>query len=669
MANFLKQKPVLLQYAVTATSLLIILSISFAVSNMLLLGSINSSLRERTTYMVDNAIHYIEDRLHLHSMNAMNISLNGHVQELARHRGRSNNEFFDTSLLLIDYLRILRVTNNEISDIVIFFDNLDVFFTANGTWNRAFLDQWQYRYSYNFDISVMESSASTSVFTTGSHIIHYNNFQTGIHVFVMVNQREVENMLARFIPAHYGFFAVHSNSTVFLSNNGYISANTPDILIYDYGFFAYHFYYNPLAYPRFFNTVAIISIGIAVGIVLLTGVLLLRIKKSLYDPISSIMNQLGPSNKNDNINEFSIILNAIDVMHTSLAQKEDNYKGVSSNEITEEMLSEVNAALQNNPSNYCVLTILFEDENGNKDTTSTQNFTKAISQFKYCGIYAISKYNLYCFFVESENDYSTLSTWLNDYIGSHQGFCQGGLSIMETDKSMITQTLNFSIQAFYNSSSDILNTTKALSFLTEAVGCKILTWHNNRLIEEVLSGDLAKVKDTIMEIISANNNAGLLEKKQLLLYLHETISMVTGNKSSLDNVQRHYLENIYNLNLLFEKLWQNIEASMAVNQSEDAMLEWINENIHRNISLTDMADAMNMSYSYTSLTFKQKTGLNFLEYVQAKRVDLSKQLLRESNMDIENIAAQVGFVSANTFFRVFKKYAGVTPGKYRESGH
>lgn len=85
-------------------------------------------------------------------------------------------------------------------------------------------------------------------------------------------------------------------------------------------------------------------------------------------------------------------------------------------------------------------------------------------------------------------------------------------------------------------------------------------------------------------------------------------------------------------------------------------------------SLTAFADAAAVSASHFSRTFKQFTGMNVTDYVNAKRIIRAKELLSRSDGTIADIAEQCGFASIPHFHRVFKALTDATPSSYRR-GH
>ncbi|GIQ67027.1 hypothetical protein PACILC2_55950 [Paenibacillus cisolokensis] len=54
------------------------------------------------------------------------------------------------------------------------------------------------------------------------------------------------------------------------------------------------------------------------------------------------------------------------------------------------------------------------------------------------------------------------------------------------------------------------------------------------------------------------------------------------------------------------------------------------------------------------------------DYLAQVRIERSKQLMKESKHTISQIARSVGYANDVGFIRVFKKYEGITPGKYRD---
>jgi AraC-like DNA-binding protein/ligand-binding sensor protein len=93
--------------------------------------------------------------------------------------------------------------------------------------------------------------------------------------------------------------------------------------------------------------------------------------------------------------------------------------------------------------------------------------------------------------------------------------------------------------------------------------------------------------------------------------------------------------------------------------------QYIQENQTEELSLGQVAKAVNASAFYFCKMFKKAAGVNFTEYVCRVRISSAKNLLLNPNLRVSEIAYQVGFQSLTHFNRVFKKIVGEAPTEYR----
>lgn len=94
--------------------------------------------------------------------------------------------------------------------------------------------------------------------------------------------------------------------------------------------------------------------------------------------------------------------------------------------------------------------------------------------------------------------------------------------------------------------------------------------------------------------------------------------------------------------------------------------QFIHEHSGEEISLGDVARAAAISPFYLCKKFKETTGLHFTDYVSRVRVEKAKELLRNPNNRISEVAYQTGFQSLSHFNRCFKRIAGESPTNCRE---
>lgn len=91
----------------------------------------------------------------------------------------------------------------------------------------------------------------------------------------------------------------------------------------------------------------------------------------------------------------------------------------------------------------------------------------------------------------------------------------------------------------------------------------------------------------------------------------------------------------------------------------------LEEDYPKDISLEMYADRFDVGMSKLSASFKEVTGVNFIDYLTRLRLEKSKELLLHSKEKVNDIAFLVGY-QPSYYYRVFKKHEGVTPTRYRE---
>ncbi len=93
--------------------------------------------------------------------------------------------------------------------------------------------------------------------------------------------------------------------------------------------------------------------------------------------------------------------------------------------------------------------------------------------------------------------------------------------------------------------------------------------------------------------------------------------------------------------------------------------EFIAAHQREDVSLQDVARAVNMSPFYFCKLFKQATGLTFITYLGRARTESVKELLLDSQARITEAAFGAGFQSLSQFNRVFRRVAGESPSAFR----
>jgi transcriptional regulator GlxA family with amidase domain len=97
----------------------------------------------------------------------------------------------------------------------------------------------------------------------------------------------------------------------------------------------------------------------------------------------------------------------------------------------------------------------------------------------------------------------------------------------------------------------------------------------------------------------------------------------------------------------------------------EPVLEWIEENAHRPLTLTDIASAAQMSVRTLNRRFQAETGQSPIEWLTGVRIRHAQELLETTDDGVERITRHVGFPSPSNFRALFRRTVGVSPSAYR----
>jgi len=97
------------------------------------------------------------------------------------------------------------------------------------------------------------------------------------------------------------------------------------------------------------------------------------------------------------------------------------------------------------------------------------------------------------------------------------------------------------------------------------------------------------------------------------------------------------------------------------------ILEWLRLNIHKKISIQELADRFDFNSDYLTRLFKKHLGVSALEYINGMKISKAKELLSQSEKPVKEIAFLLGFQDEKYFMKLFKEYENITPSQYRNA--
>ena len=206
-----------------------------------------------------------------------------------------------------------------------------------------------------------------------------------------------------------------------------------------------------------------------------------------------------------------------------------------------------------------------------------------------------------------------------------------------------------------------------------------------QLIYFLKTGDYAGCESVINEIFDKNFNNPVksVSLAKCILYEFFATIMKAVNETGMDLDEDIYFADILNdinstdvtLAAIKEKIENILKRFCEKNRNDNIsrmafvvedVKKYINENyMDYNLTASIIAEKFNITLPYLSVMFKKYTQMGLLEYITKVRIDKAKEILDSTDCVIDDVAKMVGYTNARSFFRIFSKCVGVSPGKYR----
>ena len=103
----------------------------------------------------------------------------------------------------------------------------------------------------------------------------------------------------------------------------------------------------------------------------------------------------------------------------------------------------------------------------------------------------------------------------------------------------------------------------------------------------------------------------------------------------------------YNANLIVEKV-----------------IKYMNQNISRKVTVTELSDLVKLSPTYLSETFKAETGYSIIKFFNKMKIDKAKEIIIEGDKKVKEVATLMGFSDEFYFSKIFKKVEGISPSQF-----
>lgn len=160
-----------------------------------------------------------------------------------------------------------------------------------------------------------------------------------------------------------------------------------------------------------------------------------------------------------------------------------------------------------------------------------------------------------------------------------------------------------------------------------------------------------------------------MQIKQMTLHLFPNSDIPFAHNSSIIELieGKYYL---YEILAYFSEQFEMIIRTIGNNSSDsifDDIIFYINHNFSKPLKLETLAPLFGYNSSYLGKLFSQKTGTSFNSYLDSVRITEAAKLLKDTNLKVYEISAQVGYKNVDYFHQKFKKIKNVSPAEFRKN--
>ncbi|MEG0315098.1 MAG: response regulator [Erysipelotrichaceae bacterium] len=207
-------------------------------------------------------------------------------------------------------------------------------------------------------------------------------------------------------------------------------------------------------------------------------------------------------------------------------------------------------------------------------------------------------------------------------------------------------------------------------------------YYHMKLIDKLRERDFEGVDNINRQLLAYMKEKYIRPKNVKDLYVF-ILNNIEGYESQKGLKNTYRFEHLKNRILVVETLkdlsttldgvfeaiesWLKDSSNSKYRKEIQDVINFVDCNIEKKITLTMISANVNMNESYLSRTFKSETGQNLIYYINEKKMRKAMELLSDSRMMVKEAAYQVGIEDQFYFNKVFKKFYNVSPTEFRKN--
>ncbi|MEK4038724.1 response regulator [Paenibacillus sp. FSL F4-0122] len=207
--------------------------------------------------------------------------------------------------------------------------------------------------------------------------------------------------------------------------------------------------------------------------------------------------------------------------------------------------------------------------------------------------------------------------------------------------------------------------------------------HFRQLLHKVQTNDTEQIQPCVKEAFTAfvENLLTLEVVKAKVAHLELTICRIIAQMNGdpdtiMIKLQQEYgnlgeLSDYFILSRYVQSLCERAAVYLSELEQQNEqntiykVIQYVDREFRNKLKLQDLAQQFHINSTYLGQLFRKQTGQGFSEYLNAKRIEEAKSLLKRTQLKISDIAVQVGFSNTDYFIDKFKLLVGVVPSVYK----
>ena len=208
---------------------------------------------------------------------------------------------------------------------------------------------------------------------------------------------------------------------------------------------------------------------------------------------------------------------------------------------------------------------------------------------------------------------------------------------------------------------------------------RLLKRHLKQILDLIRMKDTEKLKEKFYEVkdVFVEKKIGMAGVEMFYNYimLYLVNNFENANKKDLsvmeyDQIYYRYSSFKEMCDFMLESISSIFPEKHSITAKKgkhfDKILEYVNSNYMKHISLDEISNRFFLNPSYVSVLFKRNMDKTLFEYINSLRMERAVYLLKNTDKMVLEISDEVGYTDSFHFSKMFKKYYGMSPSEYRE---